>query len=119
MESATVLLAIFASAVSATRYGAILARETPHIPGYFAKEAVVPRPTSPPQAVRQLIRRDAATCGWSVSDGAANVCGDTQYCTTSADGSGGWWNCCNTDSCYTQTACSYSVEWYVDYKRDT
>ncbi|KAF2470558.1 uncharacterized protein BDR25DRAFT_342886 [Lindgomyces ingoldianus] len=100
----------FASFATATRFAGLLAQETPLVPGYFANEAPIPQPTSPPQAVRQLVPRDRATCGYMMANGAANVCGDSQYCTTSAAGDFGVWNCCNPGSCFLQETCSYSVE---------
>lgn len=89
------------------------AEATPFIAGQqFAKRAPAPVPTSPPQVVRNaLLGRDAATCGWMISDGSPNVCAEAQYCTTTASNSEfGVWNCCNTDSCYLATGCTKDVE---------
>ncbi|KAF2728585.1 hypothetical protein EJ04DRAFT_581245 [Polyplosphaeria fusca] len=105
------ILQLLASAAVATRIPAIhVPQETPFVPGYFRNEALIPQPTSPPQVLRRLVPRDRATCGWMIADGSANTCGDSQYCTTSASGEFGVWNCCNPDSCYLQDSCSYSVE---------
>ncbi|KAF2116665.1 hypothetical protein BDV96DRAFT_32066 [Lophiotrema nucula] len=103
--------ALLVSVTLATRFAIPGPEETPFVPGYFQKEIPIPQPTSPPQVVRRhLLPRDAATCGWMVADGSPNVCGSSQYCMTTASGEFGVWNCCNPDSCFTQTACSKSVE---------
>ncbi|KAF2262391.1 hypothetical protein CC78DRAFT_582693 [Lojkania enalia] len=105
-----IVLQLCAAVALATRFIATPAQETPFIPGYFAQEAPIPKPTSPPQVIRNLVPRDRATCGYLIKNGKANVCGENQYCFTTANGEFGEWNCCNPSSCFTQTACSYSSE---------
>ncbi|KAF2708354.1 hypothetical protein K504DRAFT_456370 [Pleomassaria siparia CBS 279.74] len=108
-------LALAPSVLAQNRPVPRAAEATPFIPGQALKRVAAPRPTSPPQVVRQLLRRDAATCGWMMADGSPNVCGDSQYCTTTASNNGdfGVWNCCNTDSCYLATGCTKDVECYM------
>ena len=104
--------------VHATNFAALLVQETPYIPGYLQNSPSAPRPTtpphSPPEALRQLLPRDAATCGYMVANGAANVCAESQYCTTIASGSYGVWNCCNPDSCFLSTACADFDTWFAE-----
>jgi hypothetical protein len=103
--------------VLARNVAALLAQATPYIPGYFENSPEAPRPTSPPQIprqLRQLLPRDAATCGYLVADGAANVCAESQYCTTIATGGYGVWNCCNPDSCFLETGCVDFDTWLVN-----
>ncbi|KAF2792300.1 hypothetical protein K505DRAFT_338793 [Melanomma pulvis-pyrius CBS 109.77] len=104
---------LFAALAVAQRVVPRAAEATPFIPGQHFKRIPAPQPTSPPQVVRKaLVGRDAATCGWMIADGTANVCGEAQYCTTSASNGGdfGVWNCCNPDSCYLATGCTKDVE---------
>jgi hypothetical protein len=103
--------------VLAKNVAALLAQATPYIPGYFENSPEAPRPTSPPQIprhLRQLLPRDAATCGYLVANGAANVCAESQYCTTIATGGYGVWNCCNPDSCFLETGCVDFDTWLVN-----
>ncbi|KAF2656422.1 hypothetical protein K491DRAFT_691971 [Lophiostoma macrostomum CBS 122681] len=91
----------------ATRFEALLAQPTPYIPGYALESPPAPSPTTPPRirVLRQLARRDDATCGYYSDDGSPNVCGASQYCTTTASGNYGVWNCCNPDSCFLEPTC--------------
>ena len=98
---------------SATRFEHFGVGATPYVHGYFPQETSILKPTPPPQALQRLVKRDVATCGYFVSDGSPNICSSQQYCTTSASGSYGIWNCCNRSSCYTQTACSAFANWSV------
>ena len=110
----------FISPVLATRLGAPHAQRTPSIPGgaSVSSYSAPPAPTSPPRAVRQLVPREDAVCGYMMADGAANMCGANQYCTTSANGNQGLWNCCNASDCFMQSTCADGKEWYVALPRN-
>jgi hypothetical protein len=88
---------LLAYGTSATRIEALLAQPTPHIPGYVQESPPAPSPTQPARMLdlRQLARRDGATCGYISDSGYAITCADNEYCYTSASGGYGnyqcWW----------------------------
>ncbi|OCL04587.1 hypothetical protein AOQ84DRAFT_356347 [Glonium stellatum] len=97
--------------ISAARLDQFQVGATQYVYGYFSEQAHIPKPTSPPKAVHRLLKRDPATCGYYISDGSANICSTNQYCTTSASGNGGVWNCCNPNSCALSDTCVGDVDW--------